>query len=301
MPKSSIMIFNKMLRILYARFRNKLILKTMKSHIHALLSVCLIIPCTLAMGQDQPTQKTTTTTTTTTEQSIPIDSTKQSSTAPVPAATTTPASETQSEPSNDSWKGFHGGVVAQATFTDVNLKSENGAISTSYVVGYGAGGFLGYFFSPNAEIRAEVLYSSLAQEIVENDTKRTLNLSYINIPLLGGFHTGYDKAVSFNIMAGPQIGINVGSSLDGEGESGIDTVNASVKVKPADIGIAYGAGFDFGLGVDRLLHLNIGFRGVYGLIDISDDSNNTTTNNYYVLDRSKLNTYSGYLGLSYKF
>lgn len=102
-------------------------------------------------------------------------------------------------------------------------------------------------------------------------------------------------------MVGPQLGINTGSSLDVEGNSTIDTVNATINIKPADIGIAYGAGIDLGLGPDRLLHVNIGFRGVYGIIDIGEDSNNNTTSSYYILDRSKLKTYSGYAGLSYKF
>ncbi len=263
----------------------------MKADIRILFTCFLLIPAINVWGQE--TEKKITTTTTITEQSVPVDSTQQSS--------STPNREAQSSEGSSEWKGLHGGVVGQATFTDLKVSSENGTISTSYVVGYGAGGYLGYFFNPNVEIRAEVLYSSLSQEIVENDIKRKLNLSYLNFPLLFGLHSGYNKAVSFNIMAGPQVGINLGSSLDGEGESGVDTVNATLEVKPADIGIAYGAGVDFGLGPDRLLHLNIGFRGVYGLIDISEDNNNTTTNSYYILDRSKIKTYSAYAGLSYKF
>ena len=123
----------------------------------------------------------------------------------------------------------------------------------------------------------------------------------MNFPLLLGLHTGYNKPVSFNITFGPQIGFNTGSSLDGSGSDGIDSVEASINVKPADLGIAYGAGLDFGFGKQRLVHLNVGFRGVYGILDISDESNNTTTDNYYVLDRAHLKTYSGYAGLSVKF
>jgi hypothetical protein len=173
-------------------------------------------------------------------------------------------------------------------------------VNTEYVVGYGGGGYLGYFFSPHVELRAEVLYSSLAQKIVYGNTETTMKLSYLNFPLLLGLHTGYDKPVSLNIMFGPQIGINTSSSYESEGSEGVDTVQASLTVKPADIGLAYGAGLDFGFGEERLVHLNIGFRGVYGLVDISESSQNTTTSDFYILDRAHLKTYSAYAGLSFK-
>lgn len=258
----------------------------MKSLIRIAIAFCLMLPSIQSLGQEQNQTKTTTTTTTTTsEQNV----------------TSETQSKQQSQENTSSWKGLHAGVIGQATFTNVKVKSENSSISTSYVVGYGAGGFIGYFFNQNAELRIEGLYSSLAQEISVNGSKSTLNLSYINFPLLFGFHTSYNKPISFNIMAGPQLGINTASSVDVDGNSEIDTVNATINIKPADIGIAYGAGIDFGFGPERLLHLNVGFRGVYGIVDIGEDSNNNTTSAYYILDRSKLKTYSGYAGLSYKF
>jgi len=45
----------------------------------------------------------------------------------------------------------------------------------------------------------------------------------------------------------------------------------------------------------------MGFRGVYGLFDISDDSGTTSTDSYYVLDKTNLKTYSVYAGLSILF
>lgn len=255
---------------------------------HVALSLCFVLPSLDAFCQEQKT--TTTTTTTTTEQTVGGE-------AQMPKE----QKETSQPSTTSTWKGVHAGVIGQATFTNVKIKSENSSISTSYVVGYGAGGFLGYFFNPNVEVRVEALYSALAQEITVDGVKNTLNLSYMNFPLLAGLHTSYNKPVSFNVMFGPQIGINTSSSLDVEGNSDIDTVNATINIKPADIGLAYGAGIDFGFGPERLLHLNLGFRGVYGIIDISEDSKNSTTSSYYLLDRSKIKTYSAYAGLSYKF
>jgi hypothetical protein len=47
------------------------------------------------------------------------------------------------------------------------------------------------------------------------------------------------------------------------------------------------------------LRMSIGFRGVMGLIDISDNSNNSSTQEYYVLDKNRMRTYAGYFGVSY--
>jgi opacity protein-like surface antigen len=260
-----------------------------------LLAGC-VIWSTSVRGQEPAKTKTTTTTTVTTEQETVPDSTKP---APVEQSAPVPAAQEPSSPAPE-WKGAHIGAVAQATFTDVKVTGSNGTVNTSYVVGYGAGGYLGYFFNPNVEVRVEALYSSLAQQIEYGNTERKMHLSYVNFPLLLGLHTGYNKPVSLNIVAGPQIGINTGSSIDGDGSEGVDTVQASISVKPADIGIAYGAGLDFGFGKERLVHLNIGFRGVYGLVDISDGNKSTTTSDLYIIDRAHLKTYSGYAGISVK-
>ena len=265
----------------------------MKNSITLVIVVCSLFMLTTASAQEDKNKVNTSTTTTTTVETEVNQNQAKPAEEPQKPDSTSESSE---------WKGFHIGGVLQATFTDVKVDGANGAVNTSYVVGYGGGAFIGYFFTRNVEVRVEALYSSLAQELKgENDVKRKLELSYINFPLLLALHTGYDKPVSLNVTFGPQIGINTGSSLEGDGSDGIDTVQASINVKPADLGIAYGAGLDFGIGPERLVHLNVGFRGVYGLVDISDQSNNTTTNNYYIIDRAHLKTYSGYAGISVKF
>jgi hypothetical protein len=51
----------------------------------------------------------------------------------------------------------------------------------------------------------------------------------------------------------------------------------------------------------RTVKLNVGFRGVYGLLDISDNSKTKATDSYLILDKTNVETYSGYLGLSFVF
>jgi hypothetical protein len=72
-------------------------------------------------------------------------------------------------------------------------------------------------------------------------------------------------------------------------------------VKKGDLGFAYGAGIDFGLNPAKSFRLGIGFRGVYGLFDISDNNRNLNTESYYLLGKTHVKTYSGYAGISYIF
>ena len=72
-------------------------------------------------------------------------------------------------------------------------------------------------------------------------------------------------------------------------------------VKTGDIGFAYGAGVDFGLNPSQTFRLGLGFRGVYGLFDISDDSGSLSNDSFFVLEKTHVKTYSGYLGFSLLF
>lgn len=189
------------------------------------------------------------------------------------------------------------------TFTSFEMNtSSGGTVKGQVKLGYGIGGFLGFNFTRHVGIQAEVIYSSITQEYNENQVNRKINLRYVNIPLLLSLNTGKDKAVNFNVVGGPQLGIGVGSSIVTSGTNdAVVTSEALLSVKKSDLGLAYGAGLDFGLNKTQTMRLGLGFRGVYGLFDISDRSKTSTTNSYYVLDRTHLKTYAGYIGFSVLF
>lgn len=191
------------------------------------------------------------------------------------------------------------GLRFMPAFTKFDINSSNGnTIKGDVDLGYGVGALLGFHFTQNIGIQGEVIYSSFAQKYKENNIDRNINLKYINIPLLLALNTSKGKAVNFGIVGGPQIGLNVGSKLLSSSGSAGDPI---LSVKKGDLGFAYGAGFDFGLNPAHTILLGIGFRGVYGLIDISDDSNTISDNSYYILDKTKIKVYSGYLGISWMF
>jgi opacity protein-like surface antigen len=181
-------------------------------------------------------------------------------------------------------------------------KVDANTIETSSVVSYGYGGLIGFTVSDNVAFQGEFIYSTYAQKFKDASGEGRVELSYINIPLMLVLNTNYNAPVNLNIAIGPQIGINTGSKLEaGSAGNGTDTIHAVLSVKPADVGFAYGAGLDFGFGPDLTTRLSIGFRGVYGLVDISDNSQSLTTDEFYVLDRSHMKTYSAYIGLTFAF
>ncbi len=191
------------------------------------------------------------------------------------------------------------GVRFMPTISNFEVQtSAGGKVSGDATLGYGAGVILGFNFTDHIGIQGEVIYSTLNQKYTEDETEREIKLEYINIPLLLSYNTGKLKPVNFNVVVGPQIGISVGSELFTTGDPADEAV---LSVKKGDLGFAYGAGFDFGLNAAKTFRLGIGFRGVYGLLDISDNSNNISTDSYFVLDKAHIKTYSAYLGISFLF
>lgn len=176
----------------------------------------------------------------------------------------------------------------------------NGRQIGDYTNGYGFGATLGFNFTDHVGIQVEAIYSAIGQKYTEVDVERKINLKYINVPLLLSINTGKSKVVNFNLVGGPQIGISVGSNIF-TSKDGPENSNAVLSVKNGDLGVAYGAGLDFGVNSARTMRIGLGFRGVQGLFDISDNNATLSTDGYYLLDRSKVKTYAAYAGLSLLF
>jgi len=189
------------------------------------------------------------------------------------------------------------------TFSSFEMKTfAGGTVKGKVTLGFGAGAFLGFNLTDNIGIQGEVIYNSISQKYKELDVERKVNLRYVNIPLLLSLNTGKSQPVNANLVAGLQIGISAGSSVSTSGSiEGVNNVQAILSVKKGDLGFAYGGGVDFGITSLGTFRLGVGFRGVYGLFDISDNNTSNTTDSYYILDKTHIKTYSGYVGFSLLF
>jgi opacity protein-like surface antigen len=194
------------------------------------------------------------------------------------------------------------GLRLMPTFSDIKMKTASGGeVSGNAVLGFGIGGFIGFHFSNYIGVQGEFIYSSINQETSDNNINRRVNLRYVNIPLLLSLNTGTNRMVNLNLVAGPQMGFQTGSSLSLSGANDPNNPQPILSVKKSDIGFAYGAGVDFGLNPMRTIRLGMGYRGVFGLLDVSDRSKTTSDNTYYVFDKAHVRTHSGYVALSIRF
>ncbi|MBK9337412.1 MAG: PorT family protein [Lewinellaceae bacterium] len=193
------------------------------------------------------------------------------------------------------------GLRFMPTFSKFDIKtSTGGTIKGEGTFGLGFGAFMGYSFSEYIGIQGEMIYSSYSQKYQELQIEREVKLKYINIPLLITLNTGKSRAVNLNVVAGPQIGISVGSDLFTTGDDGTGSQGV-LSIKKGDLGFAYGAGLDFGLNPARNIRLGIGYRGVVGVFDISDNNSTIQTNSFYVLEKSHVKVDAAYIGLSFVF
>jgi hypothetical protein len=194
------------------------------------------------------------------------------------------------------------GLRFMPTFSELSLNTSDGSsIQGSTTLGFGVGAFAGFNFNPHIGIQLEGIYTSITQKYKELDTERKIKLKYFNIPLLLSLNTNKYKTINFNVVGGPQLGVSVGSSMESSSSDGSAETNAILAVKKGDVGVVFGAGFDFGLNPAKTIRIGLGFRAVRGLFDISDNNATQSTDSYYVLDRTKIKTNAVYIGASILF
>ncbi len=268
----------------------------MKRHIlfTGIITQLLFAGDLLAQDTTKTSKSTTTTTTTTTTQDTVVAPAPVAAPAPVPEQA--PPTEKETNPVPKAYIGAR--YMPTFTSFDVNT-NDNGTAETSFTMGHGVGGYLGTNFNKHVGLQVEVIYSELSQKYKYQGKVSKVGLSYLHVPLMLVLNTDITKPVNFNVTAGPQIGLNVGTKYEDYDNAGNDSIKARVAVKQSDLGVAYGAGFDFRLA--KQVQLGIGFRGVYGLVDISDKSRTRSTGEYLLIDKTNINTYAAYIGLRFNF
>ncbi|HTF02705.1 MAG TPA: porin family protein [Bacteroidia bacterium] len=180
--------------------------------------------------------------------------------------------------------------------------SGGGTVQGQATLGYGIGGLIGFNFSNHIGVQGEIIYNSLSQKYKDQEMERTIHVNYVNIPMLISFNTGKSRPVNLNFVVGPQIAYNVGSRMETSGSNGSDTMQATLVLRKGDIGFAYGAGLEFMLNERRSIRLDIGFRGVYGFLDMRQEETGTdNSRSFNVIDGNTIKTYSAYTGITFLF
>ncbi len=188
------------------------------------------------------------------------------------------------------------------TITQFKMQTyPGGTVAGQATFGYGIGGMIGVNFTNHIGIEADIIYNSLSQKYKDQELERTIKINYINFPLLLSLNTGKSNPVNLNFVVGPQMGYNLGSSISSSGTNGTDTITTIVAVKKGDVGFAYGAGLEFMLNQTRTIRLDLGFRGVYGFLDIQQPIADANTRSFNAINHTNIKTYSGFAGISFLF
>jgi opacity protein-like surface antigen len=194
------------------------------------------------------------------------------------------------------------GVRFLPTFTSLAFNTYNkDVVQGEVTLTYGYGVMLGLNFSKHVGIEVDGNYSYISQKYKDQNLNREVHISYIDVPVMLSLNTDKSKWVNLNVVVGPQFGINIGSSVKTTNGSNQDTVHAVLAVKQGDVGLAYGAGLEFALTPSHSLRFDIGFRGMYGLVNIDGNSSSSDPNTYNVLVSASRKSYAGYAGLSFTF
>lgn len=195
------------------------------------------------------------------------------------------------------------GVRYMPTISSIKVQNfEGDALSGEFILGHGFGALLGVNLNKHIGVQVEGIYSQLSQKFKDDNLNRTIEINYVTVPVLLSINTNRERILNLNAVIGPQWGYNIGAELKTTGvPNGNGNSTAVLAVKQNDFGIAYGAGFDFALNTSKKLRLDIGFRGVMGLVEANNTSETIAPNSYYILQNSGINSYSGYIGLTILF
>ncbi len=192
------------------------------------------------------------------------------------------------------------GIRYMPTFSALDLKaSNNDIIEGSVSISQGFGIMLGVNLSKHFGIQGEVNYYQVTQSFRDQDLNNEVKIKYLNIPVLISLNTNKERRLNFNVVVGPQFGVNVGASINTTGTDDPDNLDAVVEIKKGDIGFAYGAGFEFALNTNHSVRLDFGYRGFYGIVDI--DATKTGDNTYNVIAEASRKTNAIYAGLTFLF
>lgn len=144
----------------------------------------------------------------------------------------------------------HFGIKGGLNASNINVSNNQGNhLDTK--IGFNAGLLAHIHAGKSFAIQPEVYYSSEGAKSTVSNIKSTINLGYINVPVLAQ----YMFANGFRIEAGPQVGF----LINAKSKTGSLTTDEKTNYKTTSFSIPVGAGYltSFGLGFDARYNFGI--------------------------------------------
>lgn len=147
--------------------------------------------------------------------------------------------------------GLEGGI----TSANIKEKYESISISLTSKIGFYAGAFADIGISENFGVQPELFYSALGAKAngTDGDPNVTLNLGYINLPILAKY-----KNSGFSAFLGPQIGYLLSANT----KSGSSSEDDKDQLKSTDFSGVIGVGYTLPAGLGFDARYQIGFSDI---------------------------------------
>ena len=159
----------------------------------------------------------------------------------------------------------HANIGFKAGLNSYNISSNNGGFSYNSKLGLNIGMFGHIHLDKQLAFQPELVYSSQGAKYTNSGTETTINLDYINVPLL----LQYMFENGFRLEAGPQVGFLVSAKSK--------TNNATTDIKSSIKGIDFGLGLGLGY-VDPKSGFGVDARYNLGLSNINENTSSKSTN-----------------------
>lgn len=211
----------------------------------------------------------------------------------------TPVAVTNTTESTELKRGEFG-IRYMPTFIKIDVRDSKGeAVPGTVSFQHGFGIMLGFNITEHVGLQGEINYLQISQKYKDVTLNREVTIRYINVPLLLSLNTNKSGQFNLNFVAGPEFGFNTGYDVKSDGSSGSDSINAVVVLKKSNVGLAYGAGFEFALNKSHTLRFDLGYRGFYNFVDVAGTGN--SFDNYNVVVKIPRNRNSLYAGFTIQF
>jgi opacity protein-like surface antigen len=135
-------------------------------------------------------------------------------------------------------------------------------------IGFVGGPFLNYSFNSTFSVQPELLFSMKGAGFEEGDSSGTLQLNYLEIPILGKASFPLADRISPNLFVWPSFGFNVNADVEATRAGETEEEDIGEFINDTEIGFIFGGGLDFKLNNGNKVLLDIRYN--MGLTDVFD-------------------------------
>jgi hypothetical protein len=163
---------------------------------------------------------------------------------------------------------FTYGVKAGINAANITFDDE-GPVDFDSRIGLAAGAFVAWPLTPTVAIQPEALFSMKGATLDVDELESSINLTYLDIPILLTYTPRTSAPLRINVFGGPSVGLKLSAEAEADIDGESQEADIGDDIMAADLGVVIGAGIDGG-------RYTIDARYTWGLTDITDVDDDDT-------------------------